>query len=789
MRSTESRLLEELQHENAVLRRELERLKGAITIDADKKYSSLFKEMSNGFLLVEHSINNNYTIVDYNKAALEIFNCPPFEYSNNPLSSVITAEMMPSEFSQWLYTVSSDDVSIREELYFPKLNKFLGITVFPFAKRLIAIIVNDFTERHIVNQRIRQQEHLYKKLVEAADDRIAFFSTEGTVILANDAFYSRLGYDKEEYSSLLNHNEVLCEGRMIISMFGQSSEGKEELETEYHIQHKCGNFLSMHLRAVEIRNEKNVLEGILAIIRDYSERHETQALLRNQQNMLEVLINKMPIGFWAKNVKSDNIYSFWNHYLYELTGKSPEEVIGKSDIDINNVLTDKQIATDIELIEGDKTSVSWTDQITNIRGEVRDVLIAKSAVFDENQQITAIVGIIEDITDRKHSEQELRKAIQKAEESDRLKSTFLANMSHEIRTPLNGILGFSQLLGFPNVTDEKRKKYLHFIDINAKQLLDIISDIIDVSKIQSGQLKINKKEVEVHKVLKAVYDYHSKELINKQKEDVNLRLQMPSQNESLLIDTDVNRFKQVIDNLINNAMKFTEEGYIEFGYTHWTSNSILFYVSDSGIGIEKEHHQIIFERFRQVDESETRAYGGTGLGLAICKNIVELLGGKIWVDSTVGVGSTFYFTLPALVSDQTITFETTSAASNEAYSWPNKRILVVDDVPLIFEHISALLDTVGVTYSYASSGKEAIEFCQNHRNIDLILMDIQMPEMGGTETKNVIRQILPNVPIIAQTANALVEDRSKYIEAGFDEYISKPIDMFDLFKKLSVFFS
>ncbi|MBN2350042.1 MAG: tetratricopeptide repeat protein [Bacteroidales bacterium] len=374
-----------------------------------------------------------------------------------------------------------------------------------------------------------------------------------------------------------------------------------------------------------------------------------------------------------------------------------------------------------------------------------------------------------------------------AEESDKLKSAFLANMSHELRTPMNAIIAFSNFLKDPELETEKREEYINYITISGENLMQLIDDIIDTAKIEAKQLNISKSETNITGMLTDLYKFF-KELIRKsQKSNLEIRLKDENLNEHVFINTDPLRLKQIVTNLLDNAVKYTEEGSIEFGYKEY-KNYLEFYVKDSGIGIPKEKYESVFERFSQVEYSLDRKYGGTGLGLAICKNLAELLGGKIWVESEVNKGSTFYFTIPfkklkkqRLLKKSDELRYASSIQKNE-YKWDGKLILVAEDEELNYKVLVSILEKTNAKIVRAIDGYQAVELCKT-KPIDLVLMDIQMPNMDGFKATKEIKKI-KNLPIIAQTSFAMPGEEDKCKDAGCDDYIAKPLNMDELLYKI-----
>ncbi len=392
---------------------------------------------------------------------------------------------------------------------------------------------------------------------------------------------------------------------------------------------------------------------------------------------------------------------------------------------------------------------------------------------------------LKDITERKKREEELITAKQKAEESDKLKSAFLANMSHEIRTPMNAIIGFSDLLAKPGNFDKHKEKYLQIISSSGKSLLNLINDIIDISKIEAGQLKIKTQKVLLNPVMNEIL------LSQNQINDMNnkpfeLRMQKAVEGDDFTIETDVFRLKQILNNLIGNAMKFTEEGYIEFGYKFNTPEELLFYVKDTGVGMPQDKLDVIFTRFGQIDRKDNKNQSGTGLGLTISKKLTELLGGKMWVESEEGIGSTFFFTLP-YDPELNVADEYGASAASGSGTLENKTILVAEDEDMNIIYMQEVLSETKAKVLWAKNGEEAVKIAKENTQIDLILMDIKMPIMDGYTATRKIREFNQNVIIIAQTAYALTGEKEKTIAAGCNYYITKPIEIKILMNTLSGF--
>jgi len=381
---------------------------------------------------------------------------------------------------------------------------------------------------------------------------------------------------------------------------------------------------------------------------------------------------------------------------------------------------------------------------------------------------------------------ERKKATLRAEQSDRLKTAFLANMSHEIRTPVNAITGFTELLYDENLSEEERNVYLEYINNGGKALLNLIDDIIDISKIEAGQLLIREEDCAINSLISDLLKMFHKIKQKKGKMDVELKVSGNLRNNDLVIKTDANRLRQIFSNLIQNAIKFTHKGFIEFGYVIENSDQIVFYVKDTGIGIAEDKIDIIFQRFRQVEETFTKNYQGTGLGLAISKKLTNLLGGKMWVESILGKGSTFYFSIPLQIVKNNVKINGENASNDKVNKLEGRNILVVEDEDSNYILTETILKAYKVNVLRAEDGISAVDMIRkNGQYIDLILMDIKIPGINGYEATTEIKKIKSEIPIIAQTAYVLAEEREKCLEAGCDDYIPKPIDRTILLQKIN----
>ncbi len=361
----------------------------------------------------------------------------------------------------------------------------------------------------------------------------------------------------------------------------------------------------------------------------------------------------------------------------------------------------------------------------------------------------------------------IRDAEQKAIDSDNLKTAFLQNISHEIRTPMNSIIGFSELLKENSSSEIEKAQYLDMIEKGSGQLLNIVNEVLDISLIETGNITLNKQKVDLNNLIDETYLFY-KPLI---KDGIAFSSVKGLSDKSAIISTDGIKVRQILNNLLNNAIKFTDSGHINFGYS-LVNNKLEFFIEDSGIGIQVDFHVDIFERFRKVSRDSSRLYEGVGLGLAICKGNIELLKGKIWIDSAPGEGSKFYFTIPYEPIEEGVV-----KLPKKTYNTGNLEdltVLVAEDDDINFFYIKEIFKGTGAEVLHAVNGREAVDLVQNNTKIDIVLIDIKMPVMNGYEAIKMIRESRPELPIIAQTAFALSNEMLKAFNAGSNDYISKP---------------
>jgi PAS domain S-box-containing protein len=662
-------------------------------------------------------------------------------------------------------------------------------------------------KRILFEKKIKESEERFRSIMENSADALFITDQKGNCTYTNMAATGLLGFSKEEMKTM-NFNDFFPEDKRDVYMkhfMDLINNGK--ILTEIELLKKDGSNVSTDLNAVILP------DGLVyASCRDITERKAAEEKLARERILLRTLIDNLPDNIYVKDKAMRKVLV--NKADLALIGKPEAEVLGKDDSELYPAEEAKGfMADDRTVIKKGQSVLNREEQVVNPQGQYRWLLTSKLPLRDQNGCIIGLVGIGHDITGRKQAEKELKEsekklreqnieyqrlnqeylivneeltesieriqkinedlhiAKERAEESDKLKSAFLTNMSHEIRTPMNAIIGFSGLLTDRSISREKTAEYISLIQSGCQQLLYIIDDIIDISKIEADQIRLSLDTFNLDNLLNELNIIYNIQAEDKGLSLVYLRDQS---NNNIQINTDKNRVKQVLGNLLSNAIKFTHKGKIEYGY-FVKKNFIEFYVKDTGIGIAPKNHSLIFERFRQVDSTYTRNYGGNGLGLSISKALVEKLGGTISLKSELGKGSAFFVSIPF---DNSIKITDNTAADLENIvlpNWNEKTILVVENELNNYYYITEILSDISVKILHAWNGEEAVNLVKENPAIDLVLMDIKMPVMDGYEARRLIKVHNPDIPVLAITAFAMSDDREKALKEGFDDYISKPV--------------
>ncbi len=633
---------------------------------------------------------------------------------------------------------------------------------------------------------INLDKELFKLAFENANIGMCLVDLNGNFFKVNAEMSNIFGYTIQELEKK-NVNDITHPDYKEVSPKFIKQATNNELNHsvfEKHYLHKNGKEIVCIVTSSAVKNEFNETQFFISHVQDITVHKQVEIELKLAKERTEESekiyrliyeFNPMPMSIF--DIETLNFLSVNNAFI-DKYGYSREEFLNMTILDIRPETEKEKLKQTVWLPDKGVTNVGiYVHKKKN--GEIMHVEIIRHELLFNNKKAKLV--LVNDVTDKFKAEQnlllintELSIAKEKAEEGDGLKTAFLQNMSHEIRTPLNAISGFSGMLNKPELSEEKRKSFVSIIQNSSKQLVSIVTDILTISALETKQEKQSVDKVCINSIivdLLAIFKQQS------QNQNISLYAKQQLSDKQSEIYTDKTKITQILTNLLTNALKFTHEGFIEFGY-NLRDSELEFYVKDSGIGIKPEFHEKIFERFRQADKSINKLYGGTGLGLAISKAFVELLGGKIWVQSELEKGSTFYFTIPYKPVNE-IDKTTTPIKQNENF----RTVLVAEDEEYNFLFIEELLIDLDLKLIHAKDGQETVEIFKSNPKIDLILMDIKMPIMTGHEAAKIIKELKPDLPIVAQSAYALEHERAKY-EGIFDDYLTKPISENDLKEKV-----
>lgn len=641
---------------------------------------------------------------------------------------------------------------------------------------------HDRREKEYMQQMLRESENKFRSVLQSANDAIVSAKIDGTVVGWNMGAQKMFGYSEKE---MLGKNILLImpDVMQLNQLNWKESAGVNELSAfqkntvELEGVNKKGLVFPIEMSLADW--ESSGENFFTAIIRDITERKKAEQQLR----LLSRSVEQSPVSIIITD-RSGKI-EYVNSTFTRITGYSFEEAIGNNPGMLKSGNQDLSVYKKlwINITAGNEWKGEFLNKTKSGKLIWQDVNI--SPVTDDDGVVTHFIAIEEDITEKKKIIEELMYAKEKAEESDCLKSAFLANMSHEIRTPMNGILGFTELLSDPNFSGEEKQNFINIIQKSGQRMLNTVNDLIDISKIETGQMAVVLSETNVKEQLLNMYCFFEPEAAEKKLKFV---LNNELEDEYALILTDAAKLDSILTNLIKNAIKYTDTGKIEIGCRR-KNIEIEFYVKDTGIGIPKYRQNAVFNRFEQADVGDKRAYQGSGLGLAIAKAYVEMLDGRMELESEPGYGSTFSFHIPIKKPGELHTENLVEVEKSEIIEHQNNKlkIIIAEDDLIGFEYLNAILNDLKCELYHATNGAEVIELLNANSDIDIILMDIRMPLMDGYQATRKIRETNTKVYIIAQTAFALAGDREKAIDAGCDDYISKPINKKVLLQKINNF--
>jgi len=708
------------------------------------------------------------------------------------------------------------------------------------------ISMHDITNLKRKENALEQSEAKYRAIAENISDVIWMLDMDMKYIYVSPSIESQRGFTVAEFMNLSPEEVYPAESLKLIQSKlveyrKKSNQGiiQPGMSMILEVNHKCkdGSVKTGEVHANAILDENNRLVGVHGITRDITERKLEESAIKHRDKLLQSVTKaiisllhrsdleiaiKEALQILGEAIDADRVYIFEN-VRDQKTGDTGMRLRHQW---VNDGSFGQRAGSENEVVSYNTSFPRWFERLSSgksVSGFVRDfpdlermalepqsiksLLVIPIFIesnfwgfigFDdcnrerewieaeENVLTTAAISIGMAYI-KKRTEIALIKAKEHAEESDRLKSAFLATMSHELRTPLNAIIGFSGIIG-KEMDPAEQEEYIRIINKSGKNLLNIIEDLFNISMIEAGDIKVEMEHFSFEQFRSRLNEILYTEIKSMDKPNLAIHYTPDAGFQELPLFTDQVKLFQIFSNILKNAVKFTQQGSIEYGYTIGNGKEVTFFVKDTGIGIAPEIQKVVFEKFRQADETYTRKFGGTGLGLSISKRLTELLNGNIWVESEPGKGSAFYFTIPC----RDLSWHTSRGTAGEAQALEflhNKTILMVEDEESNYLLIKTIMKHSEATLLWAKNGKEGIEMIDTHDEISLVLMDIKMPVMDGYEATRMSKTLRPKLPVIAMTAHALYGDEEKAFESGFDNYIPKPISKNLLFTLLEQYLS
>ncbi len=697
--------------------------------------------------------------------------------------------------------------------------------------RMVSVSVRN----RISNSALLFEKTKYKHLFASAPEAIAMVDGENRILDVNPEFERLFQYKGQEVMGK-KLDELISPGLMLdeaLELTRSNWEGRKVMVESKRMK-KDGSWIDVSIMGVPFNNNYGH-QRIFGIYRDISERVQSEEQLRNRAEFIEYisrisseLINTDILNIDAIIEKAlERVARFNKAERAYLVGLSADEShicithewdddirqshrSGQSSISVRDIQeyflrlrsgeTFQLRRDEAGIVEGTEELPFFFDLLNiesminiplfvgrEFMGYIGFDMYSRPYHWDEQSvNIFSLTGqILVNALSRKRTEEKLKKALMSAEASDKLKSAFLAGISHEVRTPMNHIMGFTDVINEGDPDPDERREYLQIMKNSGTHLLRLIDDVIELAMIDSGQVHLRENICELGRFMQSLKAEFENIRTSMGKVTVELKLETPDQYQDLVVQTDEFKVRQILWNLLSNAIKFTPVGTVTFGFNITNDKKrIEFFVKDTGIGIDAEFHKVIFERFHRLDSGISRQYGGVGLGLPISQGLASLFGERIKIDSVPGQGTTFFFRIPLKLYKPAGTGCVSVNEIRKVYNWKGKTILMVEDDPVNMRFLTVLLTRTEADLLYASDGREAVEMIEGNE-VDLVLMDMQLPVMNGYEATRRIREIRPALPVIAQTANVLAEDRDECLEAGCNDYIPKPIDKNVLYRKVN----
>ena len=803
-------------------------------VESEKKFRELYEKSGDAVLIIENGL-----FTDCNKATIEMLNYERkldfLKVHPSKLSPKIQPDGINSkEKANKMMELALEKGTHRFEWTHTRKNGeefpvevLLTVISNESKNEVIHCVWRDITNRKRADlklnkafETIKEKEDYLSNILKITNEGFWTINTEALTLEVNPEMCKILGYPKSEIIGKSIFEFVNDENKKIFNV--QMLNREKGLSSTYEIElnKSNGEKIPCLFKTAPIYDKRNNRLGSFAMVTDISDLKKAYEMSENQNQELRKLsyelsqnnnlllesttqfknlFEQSPVSIWEqdfsevinllnkKRKENPNFKKYLRQnkdFIKECISKIKVLNVNKATLELLKVKDQNELVSHIRKTNSKRSVDAIRKELLTFAlganefigeteflrtdGKLVSVIIKSTLIESTNKVIATITDI-----------SALKKAKEKAEEADRLKTEFLNNMSHEIRTPLNGILGFSQMLNEPGLESNKRNNFVGIIQNSGNQLLNIIDDILEISRLGTKQVKVLEEEVCLNDVLLemfSIFDLKAKE----NKTPLYLKKEL-SNNESTIL-TDRTKLNKILSNLLENALKFTRDGFIEFGYK-LKNNKLKIYVKDTGIGIKEEHKKLIFKRFSQAEKEISKKVGGLGLGLSIAKENAELLGGKISVKSKINEGSIFYVSIPFIpvYSDSDIIIEDSKS---------KQTFLITDDEEVNYLYLETLLKDIlkiNCNIIHAKNGKEAVDYCKKNNAIDLVLMDLKMPILNGFKATSEIREFRPNIPIIAQTSYSTLKDRDRAMEAGCNEFISKPINKESLLNVLERF--
>lgn len=775
-----------------------ERIKADTEVrNREEKFRTLVSQMQLGLAVHQIVLNEKGEPVDY----LFLDVNPAYErvtgLKRERIIGKSVMEVLPKTEKFWIETygrVALTGESISFENYSGELGRYYNVTAYKNRENEFAVLVEDITDKKKFEKRLKTSDKIFNHVL----DMICIAGFDGFFKDLNPSWERELGWSTEELlskpyvefvhpmdrDSTVKISNVIINGRVVYRfenryickdgsvkwlswnsypykedniMFGVARDITKQKRDEqaqqvlYEVSRASANANSLEVILDVIRREMcKVMDANNFFVATYNSKTDKlkKVLFFDEKDEIEEWEASCTLSGWV--IKRESLLLKDREELVDFAKKNEIKLIGslcESWLGVPIIVEEKPIA--VMVVQ------SYKDKNAYDSASMRMMEMIAHEIAIVMQRISMIENLIH--------------AKERAEESDRLKTAFLANMSHEIRTPMNGIMGFLQLLNDVDLTSDDRQYYFEIINKSGERLLNTINDIIEISKIESGQLNVVYSDVNLREILNFHYEFFLK-----QTEEKGISLCVKNDKEiANVIVSDQHFLDGILTNLIKNAIKFTDSGEIEFG-TFLKDESIVFYVRDTGIGISKNRQEAIFERFVQADLDYKRPHEGSGLGLSIVKAYSHLMKGEVWLDSEEGRGSTFYFALPYIpVTSNPESPRDISTLEDEDSSY---KILIAEDDEISYKLLEKILSEDRFTIIHVWNGEDAVCVMRNNPEISMILMDLRMPLTDGLEAAKKIRQFNKSVKIIAITINAFSIDKEIALKSGCDDYILKPVD-------------